>query len=108
MAEGKGGAAEPWQVILKGKEQFDMLWGDYRMGGKNSRTEKEWSEAWAKAWAEADVRRGDRDQLLGLGGQRAVGEHLLAERVEGLMDRRSELTAAVTDLAGALIPAAAA
>ena len=35
-----------------------------------------------------------------LGGQGAVGEHLPAERVERLMDRRGELTAAVTDLAG--------
>ena len=47
-----------------------------------------------------DVRGGDRDQLLGLGGQGAVGEHLPAERVERMVDRRGELTAAVTDLAG--------
>ena len=60
-AEGKGAEkGEGWQVILKGQEKFDSLWADYRLGGKDNRTEKEWSEAWAKAFAEADIRKGDR------------------------------------------------
>jgi hypothetical protein len=38
--------------------------------------------------------------MLGLGWQGAVGKHLLADGVERLMDRRSELVAAVTRFRG--------
>jgi hypothetical protein len=46
-----------------------------------------------------DVRDGDRDQLLGLAVQRALGEDLLAERLEGLVRARRELCPSVRDLA---------
>jgi hypothetical protein len=46
------------------------------------------------------MRDGHGDQLLGLARQSAVGEGLLAECIECLMNRGSELAAARADLAG--------
>src|SRR4051812_34775370 len=48
------------------------------------------------------MRDGDRDQLLGLLRQRAVGEHLLAESLEGVVGRGRELGPASGQLAGRL------
>lgn len=47
-----------------------------------------------------DVRDGHGDQLLCLLGQGAVGEDLVAERVERLVNRGSEFAAARANLAG--------
>lgn len=53
-----------------------------------------------------DVGDRHRDQLLGLRGQGAVSENLLAERVECFVDPGSELTAAGADLGGTQPPCA--